>query len=134
MTDASSSGIDRAELDPDIRPQDDLFLHVNGLWQARTPIPVDKARYGSFMILAEEAEKAVRTIIEEAQLAEAGTPERKVGDLYGSFMDEERIEALGAAPLEPLLARVDAVADLTGLLATTGRLEREGACLSLLCE
>lgn len=127
MTDASASGIDRAELDPDIRPQDDLFLHVNGLWQARTPIPADKARYGSFMILAEEAEKAVRTIIEEAQLAEPGTPERKVGDLYSSFMDEERIEALGAAPLEPLLAQVDAVGDLDGLLTTTGRLERQGA-------
>lgn len=127
MTDALTSGIDRAELDPNIRPQDDLFRHVNGQWQSRTPIPADKARYGSFMILAEEAEKAVLEIIEEAQGAEPGSAERKVGDLYASFMDEDRIEALGATPLQPLLAEVDAVSDPAALLTTTGRLERQGA-------
>lgn len=126
MTDVLSSGIDRAELDPAVRPQDDLYRHVNGQWIARTPIPEDKARYGSFLVLAEEAEKAVREIIERAQNAEAGTLEKKVGDLYASFMVEESIEALGAAPLAPLLAEVDAVTDVDALLATIGRLERRG--------
>ncbi|UTT63542.1 M13 family metallopeptidase [Microcella humidisoli] len=126
MTDVLASGIDRAELDPDIRPQDDLYRHVNGRWVARTPIPADKARYGSFMILAEEAEKAVREIIEQAQAAEPGTLEKKVGDLYASFMDADRIEALGAAPLAPLLAEVDAIDSVDALLATLGRLERRG--------
>ncbi len=126
MTDVLASGIDRAELDPAVRPQDDLYRHVNGQWIARTAIPDDKARYGSFLVLAEEAEKAVREIIEQAQSAELGTLEKKVGDLYASFMDAERIEALGAAPLAPLLAEVDAVADVDALLATIGRLERRG--------
>ena len=126
MTDVLASGIDRAELDPAVRPQDDLYRHVNGQWIARTAIPDDKARYGSFMVLAEEAEKAVREIIEQAQTAAAGTLEKKVGDLYASFMDAERIEALGAAPLAPLLAEVDAIADADALLATIGRLERRG--------
>lgn len=126
MTADLASGIIRDELDPSIRPQDDLYRHVNGRWVARTEIPADKARYGSFMVLAEEAEKAVRTIIEEAQQAAPGTEERKVGDLFASFMDEERIDALGAEPLAPLLAEVDAVADKDALLATIGRLQRQG--------
>ena len=126
MTDVLASGIDRAELDPAVRPQDDLYRHVNGQWIARTPIPDDKARYGSFLVLAEEAEKAVREIIEQAQSAEPGTLEKKVGDLYASFMNEALIEALGATPLTPLLAEVDAVADVDALLATVGRLERRG--------
>jgi len=126
VTQALASGIDRDELDPAIRPQDDLYRHVNGKWVARTPIPADKARYGSFMILAEEAEQAVRAIIEQAQSAEPGTPERKVGDLYASFMDESRIEALGAAPLAPLLAEVDAITSTAELLTTVGSLERRG--------
>jgi len=126
VTQALASGIDRDELDPAIRPQDDLYRHVNGKWVARTPIPADKARYGSFMILAEDAEKAVKEIIEQAQQAEPGTPERKVGDLYASFMDEARIEALGAAPLAPLLAEVDAIDSVDALLTTVGRLERRG--------
>ena len=126
MTADLASGILRDELDPSIRPQDDLYRHVNGRWVARTEIPADKARYGSFMVLAEEAEKAVRTIIEEAQTAEPGTEERKVGDLYASFMDEERIEALGAEPLAPLLAHIDAIADRDALITTIGTLQRQG--------
>ncbi|KQV25957.1 M13 family metallopeptidase [Yonghaparkia sp. Root332] len=127
MTDTLSSGILSDELEPGIRPQDDLYRHVNARWLARTPIPADKARYGSFMVLAEEAEKAVRDIIVEAQSAEPGTLERKVGDLYASFIDEERIEALGAAPLAPHLAAIDTIDDKDSLLSEIGRLEREGA-------
>jgi putative endopeptidase len=121
------SGILSEELDAAVRPQDDLFRHVNGKWIARTEIPSDKARYGSFYVLAEEAEKAVRDIIVEAQSAEPGTEQRKFGDLYASFLDEARIQALGATPLEPLLAEVDAVGSIPDLLATLGRLERRGS-------
>jgi putative endopeptidase len=120
------SGIQTDELDPNIRPQDDLFRHVNGKWIERTEIPADKARYGSFYVLAEEAEKAVRDIIEEAQSADDGTEQRKVGDLYASFQAVDRIEELGSEPLEPLLAEVDAITTVDQLLSTLGRLERRG--------
>ncbi|TFC75052.1 peptidase M13 [Cryobacterium sp. TMS1-20-1] len=123
---ATASGINRHELDPEVRPQDDLFRHVNGQWIARSEIPADKARWGSFMMLAEDAEKAVREIIIEAQTAPEGSLERKFGDLYTSFLDEERIEALGATPLHNDLAAVDAVTTISELLATLGRLERGG--------
>ncbi|WP_104132920.1 M13 family metallopeptidase [Cryobacterium sp. M91] len=123
---ATASGINRHELDPEVRPQDDLFRHVNGQWIARSEIPADKARWGSFMMLAEDAEKAVREIIIEAQTAPEGSLERKFGDLYTSFLDEERIEALGATPLHKDLAAVDAVTTISELLATLGRLERGG--------
>jgi putative endopeptidase len=123
---STPSGIDLGELDANVRPQDDLFRHVNGKWIDRTEIPSDKARYGSFYLLAEEAEKAVREIIEEAHNAAPGSVERSFGDLYVSFMDEERIEKLGAAPLEPLLREVAAVDSIPALLATLGGLERKG--------
>ena len=122
----ADSGIDLDELDPSIRPQDDLFRHVHAKWMARTEIPSDKARYGSFYVLAEAAEKAVHDIIVEAQTAEPGTEERKFGDLYASFMDHERIEELGASPLIPLLASAASVSDIETLLETLGRLERQG--------
>ncbi|WP_425838689.1 M13 family metallopeptidase [Microbacterium sp. PA5] len=127
MTDTSlRSGIVLAELSSEIRPQDDLFRHVNGAWLERTEIPDDKARWGSFHLIAEQAEKDVRAIIEEAQSAEPGTEARKVGDLYASFMDTARIEELGAAPLQEQLARVDAIDGIPALLRTVGELEREG--------
>jgi Peptidase family M13 len=86
------SGIPIDELDPGIRPQDDLFRHVNGRWLARTEIPADRARYGTFQILAEESEKAVREIVEQAASAPAGSEERNFGVLYAGFMDAERAE------------------------------------------
>ena len=128
MTDALSSGIDLDELDAGIRPQDDLFRHVNGKWIDRTEIPADKARYGSFYLLHEEAEKAVRDIIVESADAGAGASveERKVGDLYASFMDEARIEELGAAPIAEQLALAASVHSVPDLLSALGSLERAG--------
>src|SRR5699024_8459681 len=104
-----------------------LFRHVNGRWIDRTELPADKARYGSFHVLHEEAEAAIKAIIIESQSAEPGTDARKAGDLYASFMAEADIEARGAEPLIPLLAQVDAVDSIEALGAAIGRLERGGA-------
>ncbi|BDZ40222.1 hypothetical protein GCM10025863_28360 [Microbacterium suwonense] len=109
MTDVLPSGLATSEFSSDIRPQDDLYRHVNGAWLDAAEIPADKARWGSFHMLAEQAEKDVRAIIEESTDAEPGTLARKVGDLYSSFMDTERIAALGVAPLVEQLTKVDRI-------------------------
>jgi putative endopeptidase len=126
MSDTTISGIDLDELSDEIRPQDDLFRHVNERWIERTPIPPDKASYGTFMRLFEASEEAIRGIVEEARSAEDGSEARKFGDLYESFMNEERIEQLGAAPLRDDLALVDAVTSLSDLIGAVGRLQRGG--------
>ena len=126
MTDAPRSGLALDELSAEIRPQDDLFRHVNGAWLERTEIPEDKARWGSFHLIAEQAEKDVHAIVEESQKAEPGTEARKIGDLYTSFMDTERIAALGAAPLADQLGRVDEIDSIASFLRTVGELERDG--------
>ncbi|MCJ1715001.1 M13 family metallopeptidase [Curtobacterium sp. VKM Ac-2922] len=127
MTDVrATTGIQTDELDETVQPGTDLYRHVNGKWIDATPIPDDKARYGSFTVLAEAAEVAVRDIIERSQQADPGTEERKVGDLYSSFMDEAALEALGTAPIEPLLAEVAAVASPADVISLVGRFERLG--------
>ena len=120
------SGIPVDELDPGVRPQDDLFRHVNGRWLERTEIPADRARDGAFRVLAEEAENAVREIVEEAASAPEGSEERKLGDLYASFMDADRAEQLGPEPISETLAEARAVSSVPELLETLGRLERLG--------
>ncbi|MCR2762881.1 peptidase M13 [Microbacterium sp. zg.B48] len=122
----SRSGLALDELSAEIRPQDDLYRHVNGAWLARTEIPEDKARWGSFHLIAEQAEKDVHAIVEETRDAEPGTESRKIGDLYTSFMDTERIAELGGAPLLDQLARADAISSIPALLRTLGELERDG--------
>lgn len=126
MTDSPRSGLALDELSDEIRPQDDLFRHVNGQWLERTEIPDDKARWGAFHVLAEQAESHVRTIIEESQDAEPGTETRKIGDLFASFTDTARIAGLGAAPIADQLALVDGIDDVASFLRTVGGLERDG--------
>ncbi|MEV8240574.1 M13-type metalloendopeptidase [Microbacterium testaceum] len=126
MTETPRSGLALDELSDEIRPQDDLFRHVNGRWLERTEIPEDKARWGAFHLIAEQAEKDVRAIVEESQQAEPGTEARKIGDLFASFMDTARIDELGRTPIEEQLRRVDEVHDVAGLLRLTGEFEREG--------
>jgi len=100
---------------------------MNGRWIERSDIPADKARYGAFTVLAEEAEKAVLDIIERSGDVDASTEAGKVGDLYASFMDEKHIEDLGHAPLLPLLEEVSlASSDKDAFAAMMGRLERQG--------
>jgi putative endopeptidase len=123
-----ASGIDRANFDPSVRFQDDLFRAVNGAWLARTEIPADRADYGAFTALAEQAEKDVRAIIEScaAAGAKATDEEKKVGDLYASYMDEARAERLGVQPIAGTLAAIDGIQSKAGLARTLAELERTG--------
>ncbi len=118
------SGLDLQWVDPAIRPQDDLFSHVNGQWLRSHVIPDDRAQDGAFRALYDQAEADVRTIVEQADGA-AGPDARKIADLYASFMDVERIEALGTAPLKPLLDEISAAEDRAALAAVLGRRQRE---------
>src|ERR1700692_2794051 len=104
-----TSGFDPSDFSTTTRPQDDLFQYVNGSWIERTKLPEDKARYGTFDVLNDGAELAIREILDESRTAPEDSEARKVGDLYSSFLDEERVEALGATPLVDRLAQVEGV-------------------------
>ena len=122
----------RPGMDPNTRPQDDLFRHVNGRWLDTTEIPADRSSWGSFVALSDLSESRVREIIEELAAAgergehEPGSNAQKIADLFRSFMDEERAEELGAAPVHADLEEVAALPDLEALVAFVGALERRG--------
>jgi putative endopeptidase len=126
MTDQLSSGFTPSELHGTIRPQDDLYRYVNGTWIENTEIPGDKARYGTFDILADGSEAAIHEILEEARTAQEGTEARKVGDLYASFLDEARADELGATPLAERLGQVEGVTSIPELLQLIGSFQRLG--------
>ena len=121
-----NSGFDRSQFDASVRPQDDLYQYVNGAWIETTAMPADKSRYGTFDILADGAELAIREILDESRDAPEGSEARKVGDLFSSFLDEERVNALGVGPLLDRLALVNAVSTVNELVSLMGRLQRRG--------
>ncbi len=114
------------DIDPSVRPQDDLFRHVNGRWLARTEIPADKQAAGAFIDLRDAAEQAIRVIVTGLAGAEPGTEAYLVEHMFGSFMDIEGVEAKGLAPLAPLLAEIDAIGTVEDLLDYFGRSLRRG--------
>jgi putative endopeptidase len=110
-------GIDLATFDKAVRPQDDLFHHVNGTWLAKTEIPPDKSSYGSFDMLIDKSQADLRAIVEEAAKAQKtpGSDAQKIGDFYESFMNEARAEEAGLKPLEPELTAIDRIQTKTDL-------------------
>jgi predicted metalloendopeptidase len=125
---ATNSGIDLSYVDDAVRPQDDLFGHVNGRWLDDYPIPADRATDGAFRLLADRAEEQVRDLITEAadERAATGTDAQRIGDLYASFMDEDAVARIGIRPLLDELATVDAATSAEELTAVLGELQRTG--------
>ncbi|GHD13611.1 M13 family metallopeptidase [Zhihengliuella salsuginis] len=116
--------------DHEVRPQDDLYRHVNGQWLATAKIPGDLGSYGSFMKLRDDSELAVRSIIEDSQAAvvagHADERQARIAALYSSFMDEEAIEARGLEPIRGYLEAVYAVDNLEDFVCCVGELQRRG--------
>lgn len=123
---AEKPAIDFAGFDKTIRPQDDFFEFVNGQWIKDTPIPADKTRWGSFVVLAEESRDAVLAIIDElsnnANLA-SGSDGQKIRDLYRSYLDEDRANELGLSPIADELKKIEStpLSEFAKEWATAGR-------------
>jgi predicted metalloendopeptidase len=124
-------GIDVAGMDLSVRPQDDFFRYVNGKWADQTPIPPDQASYGTFAILRDRSQEAVRAIIEDEarKQAPAGSNAQKVGDYYRSFMDTAQRDAVGITPLKGELDRIARIKDKKDLAAAFARASAIGVRL-----
>ncbi|UVW30485.1 M13 family metallopeptidase [Massilia sp. H6] len=126
---APISGIDTQYIDTSVRAQDDFFTHLNGKWLKSTEIPSDKASWGTFMKLRDDTTPQIKAIIEAAQAdksAKPGSETQKIGDLYASYMDEARREALGTKPLSNELQKIRSLKDKKGLPNLVAHLSKIG--------
>jgi putative endopeptidase len=104
-------GMSISNMDPAVSPGDDFYLYANGAYIARTKLPVDRAAMGVFNTLLDLSFKQIAGIIDDASKANApdGSDERKIADLYRSYMDEAAIESHGLPALKPHLAEIAAI-------------------------
>ena len=121
-------GVDLQGMDRAVKPGDDFYKFVNGTWEAKTEIPADRSSWGGFAVLRNLSDERTRAIIEDAakQNAPKGTVAQKVGDFFASFMDEAAIEARGADPVKPMLARIDTLQSRDDLAKALGENSKLG--------
>ena len=120
-------GIDASAQDKSVRPQDDFYRFINGTWLNETEIPADKPLYGAFIQLRDKSEQEVHDIITEAAADPNATGiSKKLGDLYASFMAEDRANELGVAPIAAELKLIETIRGIDDVTKLLGEFERSG--------
>jgi len=129
-------GYDSAGADTKTRPGDDFFRHANGAWLDRTPIAADKPSVSLRLAMSDTTEQRLHALMDAAGAHAADhqdTLQDKVGAFYHSYMDESRIDQLGAKPIAAQLDAVRHAATRDDLAALMGRtnVDFEGSLFNL---
>jgi len=123
------SGIDLQYVDSAVRPQDDVYQHLNGQWLRDYQLPADKGAVGSFTAIQDRTEEQLRSIVDGLDQT-AGNDDadaKKLADLYASYMNEAQLETLGVKPLLAEFAAIDAVKSASAIPALMAHLIQIGA-------
>ncbi|HEX4861834.1 MAG TPA: M13-type metalloendopeptidase [Rhizomicrobium sp.] len=116
-----SWGFDMAGMDTATKPGDDFFRHANGAWLDKAVIPADKPAVTLRLEMTDRTEARLHEIMEAASKKPPTDLEGKVGAFYAAFMDEAKVNALGAAPIAPELDAVRAAKARDALASLMGR-------------
>jgi putative endopeptidase len=111
-----SWGVDISTRDQSVKPGDDFQRYAAGKWLDANDIPADKASNSVGSEVADRTQERLQAIVRSAPA------DSQLGAFYASYMDEPRLEQLGAAPLKPDLARIAAIpskAEFLREMATT---------------
>lgn len=123
--DAALAAVLTSAIDTSVNPCDDFYQYACGNWAKTTEIPADRVMWvRSFSDIDERNEALVRGILEGAQTAPGDDADlKKLGAFYGACMDTDAIEARGFAPVQPVLADIDALKTVSDVMAMVGRLQ-----------
>jgi len=118
-------GFDLAGRDTSASPGQDFFQYANGGYEKTLVIPADRTSYGAFDSLAELSQARLHGLLDKTAANRAATGEQaKVGVLYRSFMDEAKVDALGAKPMAADLAAIKAEKTRSDIAREMGRSQK----------
>ena len=105
-------GINVSNIDKKVKPNDDFFRYVNGMWLDKTEIPNDRTSWGSFNELLKKTDKDAMDILKEASknpVYTSSTDQGKAVNLFNTILDTVGRNKRGITPLEPYFAQIDAI-------------------------
>ncbi|KAK0340481.1 hypothetical protein LTR94_030337, partial [Friedmanniomyces endolithicus] len=107
--------------DLSVKPGDDFNRYASGAWLDKAEIPADRTSWSNWDVLYDQTQDYLKAIIENAGAHPDSSPEAsKIGGLFNSFMDEARVNRLGAQPLAADLAAIRAVANHSDMARLMG--------------
>ncbi len=117
---------DLSAIDKTADPCTDFYQYACGNWVKANPIPNDKTSMSRFSELADYNNYLLYKDLKAAAEAPKTPLQKKYGDYFASCMDTERINALGAKPLQPELDSIAAIKDPKELAAFNAKQDRRG--------
>jgi len=124
---AAQSGFDVGGMDRSTPPGKDFFQFANGGWDRQMPIPADRSSVGTIGALDDRSREQVRGILEQA----ARDPRSRMGAAYRAFLDQDRIDRIGARPVTSWLAELRAVHTPQAYLKAAADAAKRGVALPL---
>jgi putative endopeptidase len=115
-------------VDKTIDPCVDFYQYACGNWLKTAEIPADQTAWSSFVDIRERNLVVMREILEKAAAANPGRDaiDQKIGDYYGSCIDESAADARGVEPLTPELNRIANAKDKAALIEAVARVQLLG--------
>ena len=120
--------LDMSYLDPTVSPKVDFYQYSTGGWQKNNPLRPEFSRYGSFDALREQAQENLNALFESMTTsnAEYGTVDQKISDLYKMALDSTTRNALGAEPIKPYIAQIQAIKTKDDMAKALGEMNLYG--------
>ena len=119
--------LDVTAMDRSVDPCVDFYSYSCGGWQKKNPIPPDQTSWSVYGKLYQDNLQYLRGILEQAATAKDRDPvTQKIGDFYGSCMNEPLVEQLGAKPMQPDLAAIQNLKEVKQMAPVLAKLQMQG--------
>lgn len=115
-------GVDKAYMDPSVKPGDNFDTYANGGWRKTAEIPADRSSIGVGLDVSLRAEARTAAIIKGAAATKGapGSDQQRIADYYAAYTDTNGIEARGLTPIQASLSAIAAIKDKSDLSRAIG--------------